>query len=358
MKIMQSKVNEMYDDYKNGTLEIENIGEALDASGKYKQAESAFSSVQNNNKSDRYIGILDDYRYVSSEDIKNGLDVDGVDSDFILNIKTRTVILLDGIKKDGVTYYSIDEIDEEQYNVNYIDPSIKLSPNGGTYYIPKGGNITVETTLTLIDKPEGLYIKLEYVWSTDDTTAPASGWTTFSDGTTINLEFSNANKDYLWIRITDQDNSVLYEKPSNAFRIKDTPLHTDVEYAVEHWQQNINGNEELLDSTNYTLKETDILEGTESEEVTPEFKTYEGFTPKELQTGIIAEDGSTVLNCYYTRNKYTLTIEDTKGISVEGAISGDYYYGETITLKAIAESGYSFTGWTSDPNLLPNQKVK
>lgn len=39
----------------------------------------------------------------------------------MLNIDTRSVILVNGIEHDGTTYYSLGEIDGEQYNVDYTE---------------------------------------------------------------------------------------------------------------------------------------------------------------------------------------------------------------------------------------------
>ncbi len=62
---------------------------------------------------------LSGYKYFSKESIKDDLDIEGIDYDFIINIDTRSVILVDGIKKDETVYYSLGEIEEEQYNVEY-----------------------------------------------------------------------------------------------------------------------------------------------------------------------------------------------------------------------------------------------
>ena len=357
LKTMQTKVNEMYEEFKSGNTQILSDGQDIETSGVQSKAQTAYNTVKENNLTNKDIGNISDYKYYSAEDIKSKLDIDGIDSDVLINVKTRTVLLLDGIKRDGKTYYSLNEIENEQYNVDYIDPSIKIHPNGGTYYIPKKQSLEIQPTLTLLNKPESVNVRLEYVWSKLESTAPSSGWTEFSNGDEISkINVSTAGNYYIWTRITNtESNEVLYVEPSNKFVIKDTPLHTDVKYAVNHWQQNVDGNKDIQNSTNYTLKDTENLEGVEDEEITPEAKAYEGFTAPELQTVTIAKDGSTVLDYYYTRNKYTLTVRDIDGISVEGSLPGEHYYGETITLTATAANGYSFTGWaSSDETLVPN----
>ena len=84
---------------------------------------------------------------------------------------------------------------------------------------------------------------------------------------------------------------------------------------------------------------------------------YIGFTAPSVQTVTIAGDGSTVVTYKYTRNKYTFTLGSTTGITTTGSTaSGSYYYGSTITLKASANTGYTFNGWTSsNTSLVANQ---
>lgn len=107
MKIMQTKVNELYDEDKNGIY-----GEDINLED--SEIMSAYNLVH---KSDSNIGPIGDFKYWSADYIKNTLDVDGVDGDYIINIKTRTVIYIEGIEIDDDVFYSLDEIEGEQFNV-------------------------------------------------------------------------------------------------------------------------------------------------------------------------------------------------------------------------------------------------
>ena len=118
------------------------------------------------------------------------------------------------------------------------------------------------------------------------------------------------------------------------------PIYTADEntpYTVKHMKQKINGDYELAD--------TDNLTGTTDTEITPSVKTYEGFTSPSTQTTTISGDGHTLVTYNYTRNKYTLTIENPE--YVEEDKSGEYYYEEEVTLKAIDRQGYDFAGWSN-----------
>ena len=116
-------------------------------------------------------------------------------------------------------------------------------------------------------------------------------------------------------------------------------------YKVQHWQLNVDGDADTHDSTNYTLAETQNLTGTANTSVTPAVKNYEGFTSPDTQTVTIKADGTTVVDYYYTRNSYTVTLIKGTGISdVIGA--GTYLYGESVTINATVKDGYTWSKWT------------
>ena len=122
LKVMQTKINEIYEEYKYADTEeknrIENYGAEIPPDiASY--ANTAFNSAKNNNLTGTSIGEYADFRLYTSNYIKENLDLDNIDSDYLVNIKTRTVILLDGMIQDGVKYYSLGEIEGEQYNVEY-----------------------------------------------------------------------------------------------------------------------------------------------------------------------------------------------------------------------------------------------
>ena len=97
-------------------------------------------------------------------------------------------------------------------------------------------------------------------------------------------------------------------------------------YTVNHYKQN-------LDGTEYTLAESESLTNLMNHEVTPEVKTYEGFTaPSERITIVIgSNEAGNVVDYYYTRNQYTLTW-DFGGGSADGqpGWSEKLYYGAPI----------------------------
>lgn len=115
--------------------------------------------------------------------------------------------------------------------------------------------------------------------------------------------------------------------------------NTNTAYTVTHNIMN-------LDGTTYFEKAVQHLTGTTDTPVTPSVNDYEGFTAPATKTATIKGDGSTVVDYYYTRNQYRLTVEDSQYIE-EGDISGNYYYGAQLTLTAGKRKGYAFEQWSN-----------
>ena len=150
------------------------------------------------------------------------------------------------------------------------------------------------------------------------------GWTTSKDGNVF------VNEDDI-VSITQ--NTTLYAKYEP---------HKDIMYKVNHYQMN-------LDGETYTLVDSETLKGVAGSVVTPEGKDYNGFTLVTTVDVTISGDGSTVVNYYYRRNKYKVTI--TKGTGIE-SVSGDgiYYFGQNVTIDATLDEkeGYVWDSWAGD----------
>ena len=116
--------------------------------------------------------------------------------------------------------------------------------------------------------------------------------------------------------------------------------NTNTPFKVEYYLQN-------LEDDNYTLTDTENLTGTTDTTATAT-KTYEHFTVVETTASAnIEPDGTTVLQVYYTRDKYTLTVQNynTKGGTITCTKNGTYKYDKEITLSANVNAGYDFDGW-------------
>ena len=123
--------------------------------------------------------------------------------------------------------------------------------------------------------------------------------------------------------------------------------NTDTPYMVRHWKQNIDGKADQQNEYNYTIAERKNLTGTTDTEVSPEINTYEGFTSPEVQTKTITGDGNLIIDYYYTRNKYTVTLNKGKGVA---AVLGDgeYAYGDEVTINVMVLAGYDWVKWSGE----------
>ncbi len=128
----------------------------------------------------------------------------------------------------------------------------------------------------------------------------------------------------------------------------------DTKYTINHYKQGFN--EDYPEE----LKEVEEKYGTTDTKVTPEFKNYTGFTPKDTTQEItIKGDGTAEINYYYTRNKYYYVLGSHEYVSTEGSTpSGEYYYEAPITLKATVDNVHTFVQWiSSNTNLIENQTL-
>lgn len=126
--------------------------------------------------------------------------------------------------------------------------------------------------------------------------------------------------------------------------------NTDTPYKVEYYLENI-------DDSDYTLRETVNLLGTTDKTANAEQKAYEHFTlntNKSVLIGNITGNGSLVLKLYYTRNKYSLSNENTSYGEITNATTQKY---GNATVKSVAAEylGCEFIGWFNEEKLLSSK---
>ena len=121
-----------------------------------------------------------------------------------------------------------------------------------------------------------------------------------------------------------------------------------VNYVVEHYQQNVQGD-------GYTLKESSHARAAVDSEVTPEVMKYKGFEEPKTEKVTISGDGQTTVKYYYKRNVHTVTFDADSGTFAaekggdDSKIVVTGRYGANITVpKAPARTGYQFLGWDED----------
>lgn len=151
MKIMQQKVNELYDSYTNNRTvnvagneytgtDICNIGNDI-SNVSETQRNEVFSSSGS--------GITDTngYMYYNATTIEN-LGIDGVDGEFFVNVAKRSVISVDGCEYEGNIYYTLEQLPDGVYNVEY-EPQQVEGPTFDVDY-KKVGNDKYEISISNI----------------------------------------------------------------------------------------------------------------------------------------------------------------------------------------------------------------
>ena len=86
------------------------------------------------------------------------------------------------------------------------------------------------------------------------------------------------------------------------------------EYTVRHWKQKADGIASTHDDKNYELAETETKKAQIGSKVTPAVKTYTGFDSPKTQTKAVTADGKMVIDYYYERHLYNVTLNAGTGI--------------------------------------------
>lgn len=166
--------------------------------------------------------------------------------------------------------------------------------------------------------------------------------------------------------LTDKTDEVTIAQGSTGNRHYDANWieNTGVPYKVKYYIEKVDSTDKD-NKNNYTLKEELNLDGTTNEHVEAVIKSYTGFTyyedhPDSNIRGQIAGDGSLVLEVYYTRNGYTLTMQKDEHIDTvsgeshdetignkvdETTLIGTFKFEETVDIKSTTknEEGYTIT---------------
>lgn len=202
------------------------------------------------------------------------------------------------IAEDGSTVVEI-KYDRNSYTVTWMNGSTKLSSATKRYGV----------ALTAPTAPAAAAGKHFVGWNTDKTASSA---------VVVPAQYE-ANATYYAIYV---DNA-------------------SVSYSIKHMLQNIAG-------TSYVLDETESGHGIAGTQTDARAKIITGFTAKAVTQKTIAENGSTVVEIQYDRNKYDVVwMNGTTELS-----SAKVAYGAAITAPAApaAVAGKHFAGWNTVTN--------
>lgn len=123
LEYIQTKVNEINLAYvENESIYMnssEKIGDEILDIGldveECSNTNSVFASIDNNGS-----GIIDTsgFKYYTA-DILMDLGIDSQDYEYFINIETREVICVEGLVYNEIIYYTLNQIDDSMYNVEY-----------------------------------------------------------------------------------------------------------------------------------------------------------------------------------------------------------------------------------------------
>ncbi len=164
-------------------------------------------------------------------------------------------------------------------------------------------------------------------------------------GTTVTLTVEIL-AGYTWVQWSGYSNStqlsITFTMPDVSVSVIATAIpRTDTPYIVQHYLMN-------LDGATYTLIDTENLQGTTDANIYPDVKTFTGFTSPSVKTAKINGNGSTVVSYQYTRNKYTITVENGTSPKLQ------YYFEEIGSLHytSMEDATLTFGQWSSDKSAI------
>ena len=217
--------------------------------------------------------------------------------------------------------------------------------NNGTAITGAGGTVNSSSTVS------GDYYMASYelpcnanIVSTPtfNTGCVFSMWTDLNEKTGVSTN-CKVTSDYV------NDKTYAYERSMPAYNmtLTLTGVLDEAVYTVHHWKQKTTGIASDHDDKNYELAETETKKAQIGSKVTPAVKTYIGFDSPKTQTKAVTADGKMVIDYYYERHLYNVTLN--AGTGIEKTIgAGPYRYGQSVTIDANVKEGYHWLNWTGN----------
>ena len=177
----------------------------------------------------------------------------------------------------------------------------------------------------------------------------AGWWTAASGGTYVNVDGAASGENQGKICASDWRGYAKSGTLSNGKKGKIISLYAhweldQAEYTVRHWKQKADGIASTHDDKNYELAETETKKAQIGSKVTPAVKTYTGFDSPKTQTKEVTADGKMVIDYYYERHLYNVTLNAGTGIEKTTG-GGSYRYGQSVTIDAAVKEGYHWLNW-------------
>lgn len=193
-----------------------------------------------------------------------------------------------------------------------VEYKIAYELNGGTNAETNPEAYTVEDTVKLAEPVRAGY--------------QFAGWNTAADGTGIN--------------VTEIPVGSSGEK---TYYAQWTPLEQT--YEMHHLLEKLDGSgyDDKETTTDTALTDATVVVGANQSRAYTGFTYNDALTVEKAQnSGTIPGEGTLVLNLYYSRNRYTVTLRS--GVGTDNNVSVPYE-GKVAQPEAPSRAGYTFTGW-------------
>ena len=367
--------------------------------GKYEEAREIFEGI-NYGDSKNQIEMINATNEFSEGDYEAAIaiinniggsvavsyDADGGDAITDNEIIKKMSFIINEAMKDGYTFYGWTL---EFYDINFEAYSANITLKAS--YTPIEYKIIYNLNGGMANNLPGEYIKTDVVNIPNPTRTGYKflGWTgTKLEGLTKNLNFSNdfGNKEFTanweantytitydvnggdeleentqlviydgevtlavpkktgytfagWYYNDELVDTQIWQIGSNAVLVARWTPNTDTKYVINHYLENANDDEFVLDSSEECF-------GTSDAEITPNYKTYIGYNIPKVEKIVISADGNTVYDIYYKRKIVTISYVTNGGLDIE---SISKKYGSTVDSSIVAvREGYTFGGWYTD----------
>ncbi len=121
LQMLQTKVNDLNQENKT------DIGiELTTTQQNVLNIEEVYNIIYKNRTDEEKTDVRDSFKYLTSNDIKEELGLEGIKRDYLISIKYRYVVSCQGIEYKEQTYYMIEQIGNGLYNVEYKDKNSKI----------------------------------------------------------------------------------------------------------------------------------------------------------------------------------------------------------------------------------------
>ena len=217
--------------------------------------------------------------------------------------------------------------------------------NNGTAITGAGGTVNSSSTVS------GDYYMASYELPCNANIVSTPTFNTgcvFSKWTDLN-EKTNVSTDRKVTSDMVNDKTYAYERSMPAYNmtLTLTGVLDEAVYTVHHWKQKTTGIASTHDDKNYELAETETKKAQIGSRITPAVKTYTGFDSPKTQTKAVTADGKMVIDYYYERHLYNVTLN--AGTGIEKTTGGGLYrYGQSVTIDAAVKEGYHWLNWTGN----------